>query len=124
MCFGPSIRPARAPRRVTCQSATRTAGCEMCWSWRRLPPIPKGGTVYVFPAGEVPGGGSAAALFRYPAQAQAVPPAATGVLVMVAVDPVAGQAARVEQLSTGEDGEADALAHLWQDRIGQQSGRS
>jgi hypothetical protein len=43
---------------------------------------------------------------------------------MAAVDPVAGQAARLEQLSTGEDGEADALAHLWQDRIGQQSGRS
>jgi len=43
--------------------------------------LSKGGTVYVFPAGEVPGGGSAAALFRYPAQAhQAVPAAATGVL--------------------------------------------
>jgi hypothetical protein len=39
---------------------------------------------------------------------------------MAAVDPVAGQAARLEQLSMGEDGEADALAHLWQDRIGQQ----
>jgi hypothetical protein len=25
----------------------------------------KGGTVYVLPAGEVPGGGSAAAVFRY-----------------------------------------------------------
>ena len=48
MCFGASIRPARAPRRVPWQSATRTAGCELCWSWRRLPPIPKGGTVYVF----------------------------------------------------------------------------
>jgi hypothetical protein len=43
---------------------------------------------------------------------------------MAAVDPVAGQAARLEQLSTGENGEADALAHLWQDWIGQQSGRS
>jgi len=43
---------------------------------------------------------------------------------MAAVDPVAGQAAGLEQLSMGEDGEADALAHLWQDRIGQQSGRS
>jgi hypothetical protein len=43
---------------------------------------------------------------------------------MAAADPVAGQAARLEQLSMGEDGEADALAHLWQDRIGQQSGRS
>ena len=43
--------------------------------------LSKGGTVYVFPAGEVPGGGSAAAIFRYPAQAhQAVPVAATGVL--------------------------------------------
>ena len=43
--------------------------------------LSKGGTVYVFPAGEVPGGGSAAAVFRYPAQAhQAVPPTATGVL--------------------------------------------
>jgi hypothetical protein len=42
--------------------------------------LSKGGTVYVFPAGEVPGGGSAAAVFRYPAQAhQAVPAAATGV---------------------------------------------
>ena len=40
-CSSPSIRPARAPRRVTCQSATRTAGCEMCWSWRRLPPFPR-----------------------------------------------------------------------------------
>jgi len=39
------------------------------------------GTVYVFPAGEVPGGGSAAAVLRYPAQAyQAVPAAATDVL--------------------------------------------
>ena len=36
--------------------------------------LAKGGTVYVFPAGEVPGGGSAAAVFRYPAQAyEAVP---------------------------------------------------
>ena len=35
----------------------------------------------VFPAGEVPGGGSAAAVFRYPAQAHhPVPAAATGVL--------------------------------------------
>jgi hypothetical protein len=43
--------------------------------------LSKGGTVYVFPAGEVPGGGSAAALFRYPDQAyEAVPAAATGVL--------------------------------------------
>jgi hypothetical protein len=43
--------------------------------------LSRGGTVYVVPAGEVPGGGSAAAVFRYPAQAhQAVPPAATGVL--------------------------------------------
>jgi Bacterial archaeo-eukaryotic release factor family 3 len=43
--------------------------------------LSKGGTVYVFPAGEVPGGGSAAAIFRYPAQAhQAVPVVATGVL--------------------------------------------
>jgi hypothetical protein len=40
-----------------------------------------GGTVEVFPAGEVPGGGSAAAVFRYAAQAhQAVPAAATGAL--------------------------------------------
>jgi hypothetical protein len=31
---------------------------------------------------------------------------------MAAVDPIAGQAARLEQLSTGEDGEADTLAHL------------
>jgi hypothetical protein len=43
---------------------------------------------------------------------------------MAGVELVAGQAARPEQLSTGEDGEADALAHLWQDWIGQQSGRS
>ena len=58
--------------------------------------LSKGGSVYVFPAGEVLGGGSAAAVFRYPAQAyHPVPAAATG-----------------------------ALAHLWQDRIGQQSGRS
>ena len=43
--------------------------------------LSKGGTFYVLPAGEVPGGGSAAAVFRYPAQAhQAVPAAATGVL--------------------------------------------
>jgi hypothetical protein len=43
--------------------------------------LSKGGTVYVFPAGEVPGGGNAAAVFRYPAQAhEAVPAAATGVL--------------------------------------------
>ena len=43
--------------------------------------LSKGGTVYVFPAGEVPGGGSAAAVFRYPAQAHhPVPAAATGVL--------------------------------------------
>jgi hypothetical protein len=86
----------------------------------------KSSCVYVFPAGEIPGGGSAAAVFRYPAQAlEAVLPAATGVLgVTATVDPVAGQAARLEQVSTGEDGEADALAHLRQDRIGQQSGRS
>jgi hypothetical protein len=42
---------------------------------------------------------------------------------MAGVEPVAGQAARLEQLSMGEGGEADALAHLRQDRIGQQSGR-
>ena len=43
--------------------------------------LSKGGSVYVFPAGEVPGGGSAAAVFRYPAQAHhPVPAAATGVL--------------------------------------------
>ena len=43
--------------------------------------LSKGGTVYVFPAGEVLGGGSAAAVFRYPAQAHhPVPAAATGVL--------------------------------------------
>jgi hypothetical protein len=43
--------------------------------------LSKGGTVYVFPAGEVPGGGNAAAVFRYPAQAyEAVPVAAAGVL--------------------------------------------
>jgi hypothetical protein len=43
--------------------------------------LSKGGTVYVFPAGEVPGGGSAAAVFRYPAQAHhPAPAAATGVL--------------------------------------------
>jgi hypothetical protein len=43
--------------------------------------LSKGGTVYVLPAGEVPGGGSAAAVFRYPAQAyEAVPVAAAGVL--------------------------------------------
>jgi hypothetical protein len=42
--------------------------------------LSKGGTVYVFPAGEVPGG-SAAVVFRYPAQAHhPVPAAATGVL--------------------------------------------
>jgi hypothetical protein len=43
--------------------------------------LSKGGTVYVIPAGEVPGGGSAAAVFRYPAQAHhPAPAAATGVL--------------------------------------------
>jgi Bacterial archaeo-eukaryotic release factor family 3 len=43
--------------------------------------LSKGGTVYVFPAGEVPGGGNAAAVFRYPDQAhEAVPAATTGVL--------------------------------------------
>jgi hypothetical protein len=43
--------------------------------------LSKGGTVYVFPAGKVPGGGSAAAVFRYPAQAhEAAPAAAPGVL--------------------------------------------
>jgi hypothetical protein len=31
--------------------------------------LSKGATVYVFPAGEVPGGGNAAAVFRYPTQA-------------------------------------------------------
>jgi hypothetical protein len=43
--------------------------------------LSKGGTVYVFPAGEVPGGGNAAAVFRYPDQAhEAIPAATTGVL--------------------------------------------
>jgi hypothetical protein len=43
--------------------------------------LSKGGTVYVFPAGEVPGGGNAAAVFRYPAQAhEAIPAATTRVL--------------------------------------------
>ena len=43
--------------------------------------LSKGGSVYLFPAGEVLGGGSAAAVFRYPAQAHhPVPAAATGVL--------------------------------------------
>jgi hypothetical protein len=43
--------------------------------------LSKGGTVYVFSAGEVPGGGNAAAVFRYPTQAdEAVPAATTGVL--------------------------------------------
>jgi Bacterial archaeo-eukaryotic release factor family 3 len=43
--------------------------------------LSKGGTVYVFPAGEVPGGGNAAAMFRYPDQAhEAIPAATTGVL--------------------------------------------
>jgi hypothetical protein len=43
--------------------------------------LSKGGTVYVLPAGEVPGGGSVAAVFRYPDQAyEALPAAATGVL--------------------------------------------
>jgi hypothetical protein len=43
--------------------------------------LSKGGTVYVLPAGEVPGGGNAAAVFRYPAQAhEAIPAATTRVL--------------------------------------------
>jgi hypothetical protein len=43
--------------------------------------LSKGGTVYVLPAGEVPGGGNAAAVFRHPAQAhEAIPAATTRVL--------------------------------------------
>jgi Bacterial archaeo-eukaryotic release factor family 3 len=43
--------------------------------------LSKGGTVYLSPASAVPGGGSAAAVFRYSAQAyEAVLSAATGVL--------------------------------------------
>jgi hypothetical protein len=43
--------------------------------------LSNGGTVYVFPAGEIPGGGNAAAVFRYSAQAhEAIPAATTRVL--------------------------------------------
>jgi hypothetical protein len=43
--------------------------------------LSKGGTVDVFPVGEISGGGNAAAVFRYPAQAhEAIPAATTGVL--------------------------------------------
>jgi hypothetical protein len=44
---------------------------------------------------------------------------------MAAVDPVAGQPARLKELSMGEDDEADRPgASPAKDRIGQQSGRS
>jgi hypothetical protein len=43
--------------------------------------LSNGGTVYLFPAGEIPGGGNAAAVFRYSAQAhEAIPAATTRVL--------------------------------------------
>jgi hypothetical protein len=68
-------------RRMVSRSATRTAGCEVVLELAAVTVFSKGGTVYVFPAAEVPGGGSAAAVFRYPAQAyEAVPAAAAGVL--------------------------------------------
>jgi hypothetical protein len=84
------------------RSATRTTGCEVYWSWRRLPPFPRAAPST---CSQPVRSRVAAAPQRYSGtRLRPIKPSRPLPLVSwgeAAVEPVAGQAARLEQLSMG-----------------------